>query len=174
MNRQGLIFVAVSTLIYSLAYLIVGAIAYQVLTKQFYIGDTPIFTAYLRSESSPAEWAHTNLWLVPGLLLRAVLISLVLLPFVGTLKKMAFWKRASILFALMFVLIHIAAAAPSPGNIEGLIYMKPQLIGVTSFLATQPEMIFQCLLFALGVSWVINRSGKEVSKRENPLATQQL
>ena len=33
-----------------------------------YVGDDPIFTAYLRSESNPAEWAHTNLWLVPGLL----------------------------------------------------------------------------------------------------------
>lgn len=163
MNKQNLQFVAKSTVIYTIAYLIAGAIAYQLLTKQFYVGDAPIFTAYLRSESNPAEWAHTNLWLVPGLLLRALLISLVLLPFVETLRKMAFWKRAGVLFALMFVLIHIAAAAPSPANIEGLIYMKPELTGVASFFLTQPEMIAQSLLFALGLSWVLRKPGKEVS-----------
>lgn len=161
MSKQNLRFIASSTVIYALAYLIVGAIAYQLLTKQFYVGDDPIFTAYLRSESNPAEWVHTNLWLVPGLLLRALLISLVLLPFVETLRKIAFWKRVGILFALMFVLIHIAAAAPSPSNIEGLIYMKPQLTGVTSFLLTQPEMIAQCLLFALGLSWVLRKPAKK-------------
>lgn len=164
MNKQNLQFVAKSTAVYAVAYLLAGAIAYQFLTKQFYVGEDPIFTAYLRSESNPAEWAHTNLWLIPGLLLRALLISLVLLPFVEALKKMAFWRRAGVLFALMFVLIHIAAAAPSPANIEGLIYMKPELTGVTSFLLTQPEMIAQSLLFALGVSWVIRKPGK-ISKK---------
>lgn len=163
MNKQNLQFVAKSMVIYTIAYLFAGAIAYQLLTKQFYVGDDPIFTAYLRSESNPAEWAHTNLWLVPGLLLRALLISLVLLPFVDTLKKMAFWKRAGVLFALMFVLIHIAAAAPSPANIEGLIYMKPEFTGVASFLLTQPEMIAQGLLFALGLSWVLRKSAVKAS-----------
>jgi hypothetical protein len=157
MNKQNLKFILKSTLLYSFAYLIVGGIAYQLITKQFYIGDTPIFTAYLRSEANPAEWAHTNIWLVPGLLFRAILISLALLPFIETLKQMTFAKRVGIIFALMFILIHIAAAAPSPSNIEGLIYMKAELISVHSFLLTQPEMIVQCLLFALGLSWVIKK-----------------
>jgi len=156
MNKQNVQFVLKSTAIYALVYLVVGAIAYQFLTKQFYVGDDPLFTAYLRSESNPAEWAHTNMWLIPGLVLRGVLISLVLVPFVDVLRKMSFWKRTGIVFALMFVLIHLAAAAPSPANIEGLIYMKPELTGVTSFLLTQPEMIFQCLLFALGLTWALN------------------
>lgn len=160
-NTQNLRFVVKSTVIYVIAYLIAGALAYQLLTKQFYVGDDPIFATYLRSESNPAEWAHANRWLVPGLLLRAILISLVLLPFVETLKKVAFLKRTGLLFALMFVLIHIAAAAPSPSNIEGLIYLKPELASVASFLLTQPEMIAQCLLFALGLSWVIRRPARE-------------
>lgn len=157
MIKENIKFVASSTAIYTLSYLVVGAIAYQLLTNQFYVGDNPVFTAYLRSEANPDEWAHTSLWLIPGLLLRALLISLVLLPFVGALRKMSFWARTGIMFALMFVLIHIAAAAPSPSNVEGLIYMKPELISVKAFLLTQPEMIFQSLLFALGLSWVIQR-----------------
>lgn len=158
MKNKNLTFVLKSTVIYTFAYLIVGAIAYQLLTKDFYVGEHPIFTAYLRSESNPAEWAHTNIWLVPGLVLRAVLISFVLLPFVSALKRPSYWKSTWIIFALMFVLIHIAAAAPSPSNIEGLIYMKPALVGVKSFLLTQPEMIFQCLLYALGISWVLHKN----------------
>lgn len=163
MRKQNLIFVLKSTLIYSLAYLFVGAIAYQLITKQFYLGDSPIFTAYLRSESNPAEWAHTNTWIFPGLILRALLISLVLVPFVGTLKKMQSAKRVGVIFLLMFVLIHIAAAAPSPSNIEGFIYMRPELVSLKSFLLTQPEMIFQCILFALGLSWVIQRTPENQS-----------
>jgi len=166
MDKQKLIFVAKSTIIYALVYLVVGAIAYQLITKQFYVGYDPIFTAYLRSESNPAEWSHTNLWLVPGLLLRGLLISLVLLPFVETFKKMAFWKRTGIIFALMYVLIHLAAAAPSPGNIEGLIYMKPQLVGMTPFLSTQPEMLAQCFLFALGLSWILRPSANKTAGRK--------
>jgi hypothetical protein len=158
MNRQSMSLIAKSSLIYALAYLIAGGIAYQLITKEFYIGDTPIFTAYLRSEANPTEWVHTNIWLVPGLLLRAILISSAILPFIETLRKMTLPKRVATIFALMFVLTHIAAAAPSPSNIEGLVYMKPQLIGIEPFLLTQPEMILQCLLFALGLSWMTKGS----------------
>lgn len=161
MNTKNLLFVTKSTFIYTFAYLIVGGIAYQLITKQFYVGDNPIFASFLRSEANPAEWAHTNTWMIPLLLLRGALISLVLLPFVDTLKNMTFAKRVCILFALLFVLIHLAAAAPSPSNIEGLVYMKPEFIGVQPFLLTQPEMIAQCLLFALGLSWVIRKPVKK-------------
>ena len=156
-NKERLRFVAKSSVAYSLCYLIVGAIAYELITKQFYVGDHPIFNAYLRSESNPAAWSHTTTWLVPGLLLRAVLISLVLLPFVETLKRIAFPKRVGVIFALLFVLIHIASAAPSPSNIEGLIYMKTELVSVKAFLLTQPEMILQILLFALSLSWILKK-----------------
>jgi hypothetical protein len=166
MSKESLFFVVKSTVIYSLAYLIAGSIAYQLFTKQFYVGDTQIFTSYLRSEANPAEWAHTNMWLIPGLLFRAVLISLVLLPFVETLKKMMFLKRVGVVFAFMFILTHIAAAAPSPSNIEGFIYMKPQLISVNSFLLTQPEMIAQCMIFALALAWVIKKPVREQSQGE--------
>jgi hypothetical protein len=44
MNKQNASFIAKCTLIYALAYLIAGGIAYQLITKQFYVGDTPIFT----------------------------------------------------------------------------------------------------------------------------------
>ena len=157
--RKEVGFLIKGTAVYALAYLVSGGLCYQLITKQFYVGDDPIFVAFLRSEANQAEWAHVNLWMVPAVVLRGALIAAVLLPFVETLRKMAFAKRTVRVFALMFVLTHLAAAAPSPSNIEGLVYMKPQLIGASPFVLTQPEMILQCLLFAIGLSWAIRFRG---------------
>ena len=157
MNKASLLFIAKSTAIYSLAYLVVGGIAYQLITKQFYVGDDPIFTIFMRNEANVSEWAHVNLWLIPGLLLRGLLISVVLSFFTIPLRSMSFIKRVGVVFLVIFILTHLAAAAPSPSNIEGLVYMKSELISLKSFLLTQPEMIAQSLLFALGLSWILNK-----------------
>ncbi|MBP6880452.1 hypothetical protein KBC31_02355 [Candidatus Saccharibacteria bacterium] len=162
MNKVNLLFIAKSTVIYSLAYLVVGGIAYQLITKQFYIGEEPIFTAFMRNEANVYEWAHVNLWLLPGLLLRGLLISTVISFFRTALKDMSFKKRVGLFFLVIFILTHFAAAAPSPSNIEGLVYMKPELISLKSFLLTQPEMIAQSLLFALGLSWILNKPKKKI------------
>lgn len=155
MSKELLLFTTKAALIYALAYLFVGAIAYALLTKQFYVGDDPIFTVFLRSESDPALWAHVMTWQFPMLLLRSLLIALVLLPFVTTLQAFSFKKRTVVLFALVFILIHIAAAAPSPSNLEGIVYIRPELISLEAFLLTQPEMIAQSLVFALGTAYIL-------------------
>lgn len=163
MNKESLTFVAKVSLLYAIAYLLVGAVAYQLLTKQFYVGDDPIFTAFLRSESSPDLWAHVMQWQLPLLFLRSLLIAAVLLPFIGVLKSFSFRKRLWVLFAFIFVLVHLAAAAPSPSNIEGVVYMRPELMSVKAFLLTQPEMIVQTLLFAFGVAHILNKQPKKTS-----------
>lgn len=154
-RRSALSFVVGSTVAFAMAYLIAGGLSYQLLTKQFYVGPEPIFATYLRSEANPAEWSHTSTWLVPALLARAVLISVVLLPFREALHQMSAVRRALAVFGLVFVLQHLAAGAPSPSNIEGLLYMKPALISPRAFLLTQPEMLVQALLFAAGVTWLL-------------------
>jgi len=55
-------FVTMTTLLYAFTYLFVGAIAYQLLTKQFYVGDGSIFTMFLRSESNQSQWTHVVQW----------------------------------------------------------------------------------------------------------------
>lgn len=156
--KKDALFVLKATVLYALAYLLVGGLAYQFITRQFYVGDDAVFAEFLRSEADQDEWSHVNSWMIPVLLVRGALISVVLLPFVEALKKMAFARRTGVLFALMFVLLHMAAAAPSPSNLEGLVYMKPVFIGVEPFFLTQPEMLFQCMLFALGLAWLVERS----------------
>ena len=161
MTKKSIAFVTKASLIYALAYLFVGAIAYQLLTKQFYVGDNAIFAIFMRSESDQSLWAHVMQWQLPMLFLRSLLIAFVLLPFVTTLKAFSFKKRAAVLFALVFVLVHLAAAAPSPSNIEGIVYMRPELMSIKAFLLTQPEMIAQSLLFAFGTAYIIDKQPKQ-------------
>ena len=149
-SRHPFRFVLKVSLVSSVAYLIAGALAYHLLTKRFYVGDAAIFARFLRSEADPTEWRHVMAWQFPMLLARGLLISLALLPFRSALISFALPKRVLVLFVLFFVLVHLAAAAPSPSNLEGIVYMRPELIGVVPFLLTQPEMVVQSLLFALG------------------------
>ena len=148
--RPGHRFVLKVILVASVAYLIAGALAYHFLTKRFYVGDAAIFATFLRSEADPTEWRHVMTWQFPMLLARGLLIALALLPFRPALMSFARPKRTATLFVLSFVLLHLAAAAPSPSNLEGVVYMRPELIGVAPFLLTQHEMLLQSLLFALG------------------------
>jgi hypothetical protein len=145
-------FVLKVTIVSTAAYLVAGAIAYQFLTKRLYIGEDAIFAGFLRSEADPTLWRHVMAWQFPVLLVRGIFISLALLPFRAALSSFALGKRVLTLFVLSFVLLHLAAAAPSPSNLEGIVYMRPEFIGVGPFLLTQPEMILQSLLFALGTS----------------------
>lgn len=68
---------------------------------------------------------------------------------------------------LIYVTTSLAAGAPSPSNIEGLIYMRPEVIGLKPFLLTQPEMIVYSIVFAIGVlqSSKVNLSCQENLRR---------
>ena len=162
-------FVLKVMLVSSVAYLIAGALAYQLLTKQFYVGEDAIFAKFLRSEADPKQWSHVMTWQFPMLLLRGLLISLALLPFRAALISFALRKRILVLFVLFFVLLHLAAAAPSPSNLEGIVYMRPEFMGVGPFLLTQPEMILQSLLFALATAvWACREPVAASDRRDDP------
>ena len=163
MTKESIKFVTKTTLLYAFTYLFVGAIAYQLLTKQFYVGDGSLFTMFLRSESNPSQWTHVLQWQFPMLFLRSLLIALVIFPFINVLQTFSFKKRALVIFSLLFVLVHLAAAAPSPGNIEGFVYMRPELMSPKTFLLVQPEMIAQTILFALGTAYIISKQPKLTS-----------
>lgn len=156
-RRKNILFILSIIISYTLSYLIAGGIAYQLITKQFYVGDNALFATYLRSEANKGEWAHVNEWMIPILLLRGLLIGFALLAFADALRRMSSTKRIAVLFLLSYLLLHLVAAAPSPGNLEGFVYMKPNLMTLQSFLATQPEMLLQSGLFAVGLSWLMTK-----------------
>jgi hypothetical protein len=159
-SRSAYSFILKVTLVSSAAYLVAGVLAYQILTKRLYVGDDAVFAAFLRSEADPNQWRHVMTWQFPILFARGLLISLAVLPFRAALISFPLRKRVLVLFVLSFVLLHLAAAAPSPSNLEGIIYMRPELIGVVPFFLTQPEMLLQSLLFAAATGvWACRQPG---------------
>lgn len=149
-------FIAVTTVVLMVAYLAAGAVAYQLLTKPLYVGPDAPFAQFLRSESIPELWAHTMRWQFPMLFLRSLVIALVLAPLRSALLPFSVLRRSAVLAAFFFVMLHFAAAAPSPSNLEGLVYMRPELVSLRAFLLTQPEMVAQSFLSGFGIAkWAL-------------------
>lgn len=130
------------------AYLFAGGIAYQLITKEFWEGESPLLSAYLRTPGNSELWNYAMVWQIPGQLLRAFFIGLVMLPLHSYLKEWSTLKIFLFFSSLLFVLTHLSSAAPSPANIEGLIYMRPEFIHL-GFLIMQPEMILYSIVAGL-------------------------
>lgn len=141
-------FVSVVVLAHTIAYLLAGGISYQFITKEFWEGPDPILSAYLRTPGNADLWNYAMLWQVPAQFLRSLLIALVLLPLCNVLTEWSVLKRFLFFSALLFVLTHLSAGAPSPANIEGWVYMKPEFIS-SAFAKMQVEMLLYSLMAGL-------------------------
>ncbi len=164
MGNAPLKHVIAATILFVLTYLVAGAVFYQLITKQFYVGDHPTQFSYLRSEADAVSWAHTTRWIFPAVFLRGLLTSLVLMPFFGVMRA---WSRARIgltVAGLVYVIGSLAAGAPSPSNIEGFVYLQPRYFSLDAFLLTQPEMLVQALLFGFGMAMILKRSASPAAE----------
>ena len=72
-------------------------------------------------------------------------MALAISPMLIKLEEISFARRYAFIAGLFFVFAHLAASAPSPGNIEGALYMRPEFVS-QGFLPNQPEMIAHSLL----------------------------
>ena len=142
--KRFAIFTGKVTAAHVTTYFLAGAIAYPLLTKEFYVGPNPIFAAFMRTEAEPALWSHVVRWFLPAQILRGVLIAAVLYPLLDTLKVWSFGKRFLLIASLYLVFGFWAAAVAAPGTIEGMVYMRP-FITPYAHLAVQPEIILQGL-----------------------------
>src|SRR5688572_16578353 len=121
-------FVLVIIAAHTIAYLFAGGIAYQFITKELWYGENPLLASYLRTPGNAELWNYAMIWQIPGQLLRALLIGLVLLPLYSSLKEWSGLKKFLFFGSLLLVLTHLSAAAPSPANIEGVVYLRPEFI----------------------------------------------
>lgn len=136
---------------HTVTYFIAGAIAYPLLTKPFYVGANPIFSAFWRTEADPVLWAHVTTWFIPAQLLRGLLLSFALFPFYNTLINWSYAKRFLVITGLYLVFGFWAAAVAAPGTIEGLVYMRPE-VALLAHLKVQPEIIGQGIAFGAWLS----------------------
>ncbi len=155
------IFTCKVILVHLVTYFIVGAIAYQFLTQQFYEGANPIFAVFMRTPSEPKLWSHVTTWFIPGQILRGLLIGAVLCLFFNTLKGWNFWRRFLSISSLYLVFGFWASAVAAPGTIDGAIYMRPEITAY-AHLMVQPEIVIQGLALGAGIAaWMVRKPGKE-------------
>ena len=145
-------------------YFLAGAVAYPLLTKEFYVGQNPIFATFLRTEADPLLWGHVVKWFLPAQILRGVLISAVLYPLFDILKSWAFMKRWLLIAGLYVVLGFWASTGSAPGTIEGMLYLRP-FITPAVHLQVQPEIILQGFALALLIAGAMSESPLKAPRR---------
>lgn len=150
---QYLIFSLWFTLIHVLSYMIAGMLALRI-SKDIYDGKSRLMD-YLRDMSDEKESKNVHRWLIPGQIVRGLLLSIVLYPILLPLGDLSFGVRFLFFAGLMFVYTHVACAAPCPDNIEGLIYMKERYIKKPSFFKFQFEMVIYSVLVGFLVSFFL-------------------
>ena len=141
-------FIAAFALAQVIAFSISDACANPLAFKSVVEGGGPILGSFMRLPGEGQLWQHAAMWGLPAQFLRGTLIALVLLPFVKVFTGWKFWKRVAMLASMHFVLTHFASSSPSGSNIEGFVYLRPELIKAT-FWAGQPKIIVQGLILGL-------------------------
>jgi hypothetical protein len=137
---------------HTVSYFVVGAAAYQLVTRPFYEGPNPIFSTFMRTPVEPDLWSHVMIWFVPGQILRGLLMAAVLYPFLDTLLGWELPKRFLSMAGLYLVLGFWASTVAAPGTIDGWIYMRPE-ITPRAHLMVQPEILVQGLALGAWLAW---------------------
>lgn len=140
--------------IHTVCYYLAGFINYQFSSK-LYGGRDQLYQSFLRNMSDPKEALAVNKKIIPGQLVRAVLMSVVLYPVLGILGELSFGIRALFMTGLMFVYADFCSAIPFSNTIEGLIYMKPEFTKRKVFWIIQMEAILYSVLFGLASGWLL-------------------
>ena len=141
------------TLLHAVVYTVAGALILEI-SKDVYEGKTRLMS-YLRDMSDDTERGHVQKWFFPAQLVRGAAMSVVLYPLLEPIAALGFGQRFALLGGLMFVYTHVASAAPGPDNVEGFVYLKPQLFERSSFLKFQLEMVTHATLFGIAGAWLL-------------------
>jgi hypothetical protein len=164
--KRALRFVAAFAVAQVIAYSISDSVANPLAFKSVVEGGGPILGSFMRLPGAGEMWQHAAVWGIPAQFLRGILIALVLLPFVRVFTGWKFWKRVVTLASMHFVLTHFASSSPSGSNIEGFVYLRPELIKAT-FWAGQPKIIVQGLVLGLVAALLcFGRSKKKKDEAE--------
>lgn len=155
--RTLALFVLLVAVAHTITYFVAGALAFATLTHVLYEGADPLFGSYLRTPGKTQLWQHVTTWFLPAQLLRGVLIGLALSPFLPLLRRWPVSKRTVAIAGLYLVTGFWAAALAAPGNIEGLVYLRPAF-NLDVALLVQPEIVVQgaamSLLVAIGLQGI--------------------
>ena len=152
-------FVFIVTLLHVVTYLVVGALAYNLVYEPSL--NAGGFDQTLRNPQNLIEFRHVEFWLYPAQILRGLLYGLALCPFLTTLLTWSIQKRFFVLLGLLLVFSVWSVTMPGPGSIEGWLYLKPNYgPALPNPLLGYIEVPVQLTIFSAMVSWRIEKLNK--------------
>lgn len=148
------------TVAHVVTYIGVGALAYPLLTREFFEGTAALATQVMRTPAEPALWSHVTRWMVPFQVLRGVLIALVLYPFLDTLRSWSYGKRVASIAGLYIVLGQWASTVAGSGTIEGWLILRPEFTSPDVVVKAMGEGFVQGLALSAWVArWIMSLPG---------------
>jgi hypothetical protein len=148
------------TVAHVVTYIAVGALAYPLLTREFFEGSAGLAAQVMRTPAEPALWAHVTRWMLPFQVLRGVLIALVLYPFLGTITRWSYAKRLAAIAGLYIVLGQWASTVAGSGTIEGWLILRPEFTSPNVVVKAMGEGLVQGLALSAWVArWVMSLPG---------------
>ena len=148
------------TVAHVVTYIAVGALAYPLLTREFFEGTSGLATQVMRTPADPALWAHVTRWMLPFQVLRGVLIALVLYPFLGTMTRWSYMKRVAGIAGLYIVLGQWASTVAGSGTIEGWLILRPELTSPNVVVKAMGEGFVQGLALSAWIArWMMSLPG---------------
>ena len=142
------------TVAHVVTYVAVGALAYPFLTREFFEG-AGLAAQVMRTPAEPALWAHVTRWMLPFQVLRGLLLSLVLYPFLGTLLSWSYARRCVALAGLYVVIGQWASTVAGSGTIEGWLILRPEFTTPSVVVKAMAEGLVQGLALSAWVArWI--------------------
>ncbi|TGN19869.1 hypothetical protein [Leptospira idonii] len=109
------------------SYLVVSIPYYNLVMKDYYVGENSVFSKFLITEANVSEWATAMKLLFPFQILHALCFVVLLLLVFDWFQKQSFAKQFFFLFWIKSILGGIATIAPSPGTLEGILFFHPMI-----------------------------------------------
>jgi hypothetical protein len=144
-------------LVFLITYLVFGTLFYIFVTSKYYEGSGA-FSNFLVGDGDGELWDQARALMIPFQIIRGILLASVLYPFYDQILNFGFKKRMILIWAYITIVAGVASGLPAPGNLEGILFMKP-VITFDIHLEVFSELFLQGLVFsAIFSKWIeINR-----------------
>lgn len=129
------------------AYLLVSIPYFQLVMKEYYEGDSAVFPLFLITANDGAAWSRAMTWLIPTLVLQAILMVSFLIVIWDWFRTQSFGKQMFVLVWMRTVLGGLAAISPAVGSLEGMVFLIPE-VSLSIHLYVIFEIFLQSLVQA--------------------------
>lgn len=157
MNAQVQLRISLIYLIcHLLSYFFISIPYYHLFLKEFYIGNPPVFSSFLVTELDGNLWQERMLYFFPVQMISALLGSLFLGMLYDYLQRLSYAKLILIIFWMKAILGGLVAVPPSPGTLEGFLFLRSEFsVGIQ--LLVFSEICFQATVCGVLFGFLFKR-----------------